>query len=38
MARAGKDFEKAVEAFCRQLDPNAHCRCDIRVDTPNAHP
>ncbi len=38
MARAGKDFEKAVEAFCRHLDPNADCQCDIRVDTPNAHP
>lgn len=31
MARAGKDFEKAVEAFCRHLDPNADCQFDIRV-------
>lgn len=31
MARAGKDFEKAVEAFCRHLDPKADCQFDIRV-------
>lgn len=31
MARAGKDFEKAVEAFCRYLDPNAHCQFDIMI-------
>lgn len=31
MARAGKDFEKAVEAFCRHLDPNADCQFDVRV-------